>query len=103
MTPGGSGPLPAVRPDLSSLDGYHSAQVEVEVRLNTNESPLPPPDGWREALLEAVDAIEFNRYPDRAATGLRQALADSAPTLFLSADTEFLRDLKTGPLGAGRK
>ncbi|MDQ1401979.1 MAG: hypothetical protein QOG03_295, partial [Actinomycetota bacterium] len=23
--------------------GYHSAQVDVDVRLNTNESPLPPP------------------------------------------------------------
>jgi len=30
----------------------------------------------------------------------RQALADSGPTLFLSPDTAFLRDLKTGPLAA---
>lgn len=29
----------------------------------------------------------------------RQALADSGPTLFLSPDTAFLRDLKNGPLG----
>lgn len=32
----------------------------------------------------------------------RQALADSGPTLFLSPETEFLRDLKTGP-NPGRK
>ena len=69
--------LPPVRPDLSALDGYHSAQVDVEVRLNTNESPLPPPSGWIEALTAAVADIEFNRYPDRQALGLRGALADS--------------------------
>jgi len=69
--------LPGVRPDLEALVGYHSAQVDVEVRLNTNESPLPPPDGWLEALAEAVRGIEFNRYPDREAGGLRRALAES--------------------------
>lgn len=68
---------PSVRPDLTALVGYHSAQVEVDVRLNTNESPMPPPEEWRRALVDAVGAIEFHRYPDRSATDLRQALADS--------------------------
>ncbi|MGD0880465.1 MAG: histidinol-phosphate transaminase [Acidimicrobiales bacterium] len=78
--PEGSGDrhaLPAVRPDLVALDGYHSAQVDVEVRLNTNESPLAPPAGWQEALSAAVADVDFNRYPDREAVGLRAALADS--------------------------
>jgi histidinol-phosphate aminotransferase len=66
-----------VRPDLEALVGYHSAQVDVDVRLNTNESPLPPPDGWLDALADAVRGIEFNRYPEREATGLRRALAGS--------------------------
>ncbi len=69
--------LPGVRPDLEALVGYHSAQVDVDVRLNTNESPLPPPDGWLDALADAVRGIEFNRYPEREATGLRRALAGS--------------------------
>jgi histidinol-phosphate aminotransferase len=72
-----TGGLPPVRPDLAALDGYHSAQVDVDVRLNTNESPLPPPEAWRRELAEAVGAIDFNRYPDRAALDLRRALADS--------------------------
>jgi len=72
-----TGGLPPVRPDLAALEGYHSAQVDVDVRLNTNESPLPPPEAWRRELAEAVTAIDFNRYPDRAAVELRQALADS--------------------------
>ena len=73
----GDGGLPGVRSDLTALEGYHSAQVDVEVRLNTNESPLPPPEAWRRELAEAVAAIDFNRYPDREAVALRQALADS--------------------------
>jgi histidinol-phosphate aminotransferase len=72
-----TGGLPPVRPDLVALEGYHSAQVDVEVRLNTNESPLPPPDAWRRELVEAIGAIDFNRYPDREAVALRRALADS--------------------------
>jgi histidinol-phosphate aminotransferase len=66
-----------IRPDLVSLDGYHSPQVDVEVRLNTNESPLPPPDAWLAALQDELGRIDFNRYPDRQATDLRQALARS--------------------------
>jgi histidinol-phosphate aminotransferase len=68
---------PAVRPDLQALTGYHSPQVEVDVRLNTNESPVAPPAGWLDAYRHGLAAIPFNRYPDRQATGLRRALADS--------------------------
>jgi histidinol-phosphate aminotransferase len=74
-------PIPAtavpIRPDLVNLDGYHSAQVDVEVRLNTNESPLPPPDAWLEELRNELGRIDFNRYPDRQATELRAAVARS--------------------------
>jgi histidinol-phosphate aminotransferase len=75
--PTGPSALPAVRPDLAALTGYHSAQVDVEVRLNTNESPVAPPPEWLDAFRSGLDAIEFNRYPDRQGTELRQALADS--------------------------
>jgi histidinol-phosphate aminotransferase len=68
--------LPEPRPDLGLREGYHSPQVEVPVRLNTNESPFPPPPEWSARLAELVARIEFNRYPDRNATALRQALAD---------------------------
>ena len=64
------GPVP-LRPDLTVLSGYHSPQVEVEVRLNTNESPLPPPPEWLDELRAEIGRIDFNRYPDRDATALR--------------------------------
>ncbi len=67
-------PVP-VRADLRALEGYHSLQVDVDVRLNTNESPLPPPESWRDELAEALATIAWHRYPDRAATELRAAIA----------------------------
>jgi histidinol-phosphate aminotransferase len=76
VTDPGRGDPVAVRDDLRALEGYHSAQVDVEVRLNTNESPFPPPDGWREELAAGLAAVEWHRYPDRAATELRAAIAD---------------------------
>ena len=66
----------AVRDDLAELEGYHSPQVSVDVRLNTNESPYPPPAAWREAFLEELAAVPFHRYPDRGARALREAIAE---------------------------
>lgn len=67
--------LPRPRADLGLREGYHSPQVPVEVRLNTNESPYPPPEGWLETLFEEARRVDFNRYPDRSALALREALA----------------------------
>jgi histidinol-phosphate aminotransferase len=64
------------RDDLRALEGYHSAQVDVRVRLNTNESPMPPPAAWRDAYAAEVSRIEWHRYPDRAASELRAAIAE---------------------------
>ena len=68
--------LVPVRPDLTGLSGYHSAQLDVQVRLNVNESPLPPPDAWLEELRSELSTIDFNRYPDRDARALREALGE---------------------------
>jgi len=65
-----------VRDDLAELEGYHSAQVSVDVRLNTNESPYPPPAAWRDAFLEELAATAFHRYPDRRAWALREAIGE---------------------------
>jgi histidinol-phosphate aminotransferase len=65
----------AARPEIVEMEGYHSPQVEVAVRLNTNESPFPPPEMWQRRLSEAVAGIEFHRYPDRGASKLRAAIA----------------------------
>jgi len=68
--------VPPVRPDLQLTEGYHSPQVDAEVRLNTNESPFGPPEEWRSEFLDALAEVSFHRYPDRPATELRRAVAD---------------------------
>lgn len=65
-----------VRDNVALMPGYHSPQLDVAVRLNTNESPVPPPKGWAEALIGALADIDWHRYPDRAARGLRIAVAE---------------------------
>ncbi|MEI8240421.1 MAG: histidinol-phosphate transaminase, partial [Actinomycetota bacterium] len=65
-----------VRDDLRALEGYHSPQVDVRVRLNTNESPFPPPAAWHDAFADELSRVEWHRYPDRAASALRQGIAD---------------------------
>jgi histidinol-phosphate aminotransferase len=62
------------RDDLRALEGYHSAQIDVPVRLNTNESPYPPPDAFLTRWTDALRAVDYHRYPDRAASSLRDRL-----------------------------
>ncbi len=68
--------LPDRRADLRAMQSYHSPQIDVPIRLNTNESPYPPPEAFIDAWLSAVREIPLNRYPDRSARGLRVALAE---------------------------
>jgi histidinol-phosphate aminotransferase len=65
---------PQVRADVALMEGYHSPQVAVDVRLNTNESPVPPPPAFAARLNAEIAKVEWHRYPDRAATELRAAL-----------------------------
>jgi histidinol-phosphate aminotransferase len=65
----------SVRDDLRALEGYHSPQVDVDVRLNTNESPYPPPPEFSDAVADAVRSLAWHRYPDRSAGTLRADIA----------------------------
>ena len=67
---------PSPRSDLMALSGYHSPQVDVSVRLNTNESPVGPPGQMLDELADAIRTIDVHRYPDRDAGQLRAALAE---------------------------
>src|ERR1700726_338769 len=71
------GPLP-VRDDLKDLTPYGAPQIDVPVRLNTNENPYPLSPGMVQAIADAVAeaAGTLNRYPDRDAVELRKDLAD---------------------------
>lgn len=65
-----------VRDDLGGARAYGAPQLDVSVRLNTNETPWPPPAEFTEALGAAVSELALHRYPDRTAWGLRAALGE---------------------------
>jgi histidinol-phosphate aminotransferase len=99
-------PIP-VRDDLRALEGYHSPQVDVEVRLNTNESPLPPPAAFRDALAAEISQIEWHRYPDREALALRTAIGELhgvGPEMVFAANgsNEVLQSILLAYAGPGR-
>ncbi len=70
------GGLP-IRPELVGIEPYGAPQLDVPVLLNVNENPYPPPAEVAAAMAAAVEqaATSLNRYPDREAWALRQALA----------------------------
>jgi histidinol-phosphate aminotransferase len=66
-----------LRADLAGLEPYGAPQLDVPVRLNTNENPYPPSAELVAAIAAAAAeaAAGLNRYPDRDATELRAGLA----------------------------
>jgi histidinol-phosphate aminotransferase len=100
--------LPEPRPGLGALTRYHSPQLDVTVRLNTNESPYPPPPAFVEAWLDGVRRAPLHRYPDREAGRLRAALADrleqpAARVFCANGSNEVLQTLLLGYGGPGRR
>jgi histidinol-phosphate aminotransferase len=71
-------PSLAARPDLVGLEPYMSPQLPARYRLNTNESPYPPPAGVCDEIAARVGALALNRYPDRDANRLCAALSERA-------------------------
>lgn len=66
-----------LRADLRGRTPYGAPQVDVPVRLNTNENSYPVPPAVVEAVVAALAAEvpSLNRYPDREFTLLRTDLA----------------------------
>jgi histidinol-phosphate aminotransferase len=66
-----------VRPELRGGSPYGAPQLDVPVRLNTNENTHDVPPEVAAAVVEAVarEAAGLNRYPDREFTALREDLA----------------------------
>lgn len=64
-----------VRDELREVVPYGAPQLEVPVRLNTNETATPPPPGYLEEVARRIQGVMLNRYPDRPHRALRAALA----------------------------
>ncbi|MYT27868.1 histidinol-phosphate transaminase [Streptomyces sp. MspMP-M5] len=66
-----------IRDELRGKSPYGAPQLDVPVRLNTNENPYPLPEPLVRRIAERVTeaARHLNRYPDRDAVELRTELA----------------------------
>ncbi|MFE0631064.1 histidinol-phosphate transaminase [Streptomyces sp. NPDC058864] len=66
-----------IRDELRGKSPYGAPQLDVPVRLNTNENPYPLPEPLVDRITERVRAAarDLNRYPDRDAVELRTELA----------------------------
>jgi histidinol-phosphate aminotransferase len=66
-----------LRQDLRGKSPYGAPQLDVPVRLNTNENPHPPSRALVDDAVASVRvaAAGLNRYPDRDAVALRADLA----------------------------
>lgn len=66
-----------IRSELVGVSAYGAPQLEVSVRLNTNENPFPPSaqvvESIRGQLASELGGLQ--RYPDRDAVALRTDLA----------------------------
>jgi histidinol-phosphate aminotransferase len=100
--------IPPLRGDLSLGEGYHSPQAPAEVRLNTNESPFPPPDDFVEEFSRRLSKVDLHRYPDRQATELRSSIAalhgvDPNEIFCANGSNEVLQCLLLAYGGPGRR
>ncbi|RSM83865.1 histidinol-phosphate transaminase [Kibdelosporangium aridum] len=66
-----------LREDLRGRTPYGAPQLDVAVRLNTNENPYPPPPELVADVTASVEEVarQLHRYPDRDAVALREDLA----------------------------
>jgi histidinol-phosphate aminotransferase len=94
------------------MSGYHSPQLEVAIRLNTNEAPESPPQEFRDRLATALADLEWHRYPDRSAFALRTKIAqlesgeqtrfDASNVFVANGSNEVLQTVLLAYGGAGR-
>ena len=66
-----------LREDLRGKSPYGAPQLNVPVRLNTNENPHPPTQALVDDVTASVQGVagDLHRYPDRDAVALRTDLA----------------------------
>lgn len=74
MTDAGGAARVPVRDDLVDIAPYGAPQLDVDVRLNTNETPYTPPPEFFERFARRLPQLPLQRYPDRTAAAVRAGL-----------------------------
>lgn len=74
-----------LRSSVSRKSGYSPQHDPADIVLDANESPYGLPDSLRENVVERIDSIRFNRYPDSRSEQLRERMGD-----YLGVETDRL-------------
>lgn len=73
-------PKHVLAPSLSQLRAYRAPPPRPDaVKLDAMENPYALPDDLREAWLDHLRTVDFNRYPDAAAVDLKAGLLQRFP------------------------
>ncbi|MDR0314998.1 MAG: histidinol-phosphate transaminase [Oscillospiraceae bacterium] len=93
---------------IKDLKPYDPICGEYEVRLDSNESFILPPQDIREKILKALQKVDLNRYPDSKATEVCAEFArlyDLAPDLVVAGNgsDELISVIMTAFLQKGDK
>lgn len=100
-----------IRSDLAGRHPYGAPQLDVPVRLNTNENPYSPSAAVVADIATAIADVAggLNRYPDRDAVALRTALAQylghgltAASTWAANGSNEIIQQIMQAFGGPGR-
>jgi len=68
------------RPGLENMKPYSVEEKEWDIKLDANESPNNLPPLVRERVMNQLEYLAFNRYPDMAVRELRAQIAENFNT-----------------------
>lgn len=66
-----------VRAEVRALGSYHVPDARGLIKLDAMENPYPWPESLKGPWLEALRAVELNRYPDPRAEALKSSLREA--------------------------
>ena len=69
-----------IRQNIKTLKAYHVENFDCDVKLHANENPFLLSPEIQKYFTQAMDEIEFNRYPDPSSQVLRKVLAEKLET-----------------------
>lgn len=68
------------RPGLEQIRSYLVEEKEWDIKLDANESPNNLPPLIHERVMNQLDYLAFNRYPDMSVRGLKSQIAENFAT-----------------------
>ena len=64
-----------IKKEVLAQEVYYIDPRICRVKLDANENPHPLPDGMKEKILERIDALSLNRYPQAGSPDLKSYVA----------------------------